>query len=264
MEEKRTSNKSLMAVSLLLLSVVAILIVLFVLRPTEAREGIVLPDPQTEPAQEQVQQQPNAGGFLELNAENVIRVLDSLNKPEYYRQTFSVTVDSGKTASERIVEIWVNGSWIHGEVRDGSSVKSVFSDGTEAWIWYNHDLQPAVFPLSQNLLLEDLLGIPNFDYQNTLRKAELLDAGYAYREEDLLQYVYVQTTAPSAAEWEFRFALDTGLLYSCSVSERNLKTYSVEQTAFEQLAYGDQAFEGRFCLPDGTVPFTEETRMLLP
>ena len=206
MEEKRTSNKSLMAVSLLLLSVVAILIVLFVLRPTEAREGIVLPDPQTEPAQEQVQQQPNAGGFLELNAENVIRVLDSLNKPEYYRQTFSVTVDSGKTASERIVEIWVNGSWIHGEVRDGSSVKSVFSDGTEAWIWYNHDLQPAVFPLSQNLLLEDLLGIPNFDYQNTLRKAELLDAGYAYREEDLLQYVYVQTTAPSAAEWEFRFA----------------------------------------------------------
>ena len=264
MEEKRSFNKSLMVVSLLLLSLVAALILLFVLRPAEEWEGIILPGPQSETLSEQPQNHVSSGSFLELNTENVIRVLDSLEKPEFYHQIYSVTVHSGNTASTKQVEIWVNGSWIHSEIRDGKSVKSIFTDGNEAWIWYDLDLNPVKFQLTEKLLLEDLLGLPNFDYREKIRSAKLFDAGYATREEDLLQYVYVTVSEAEAVSFEYRFALNNGLMFSCTATEDYLVTYEVQQTGFEQLAYGDQAFDGRFCLPDGTVPFTAETRMLQP
>ena len=264
MEEKRTSNKSLWVVSLLLLSVVIALIVMFALRPIEEREGIILPEINIDPAQDQVTEEFTASGFLQIDADNIIAVLDSLKKPEYYHQTYEVVTASGRSSSIRTVEIWVNGPWIHAEVSDERTVKSIFTDGEQAWIWYDQDLIPAAVTLNSDVLLEDLLGIPNFDYQVQMEKSVILDAGYAHLEENLLQYIFVLSDAGQAKELEYWFAIDTGLLYRCSGVEDEIIVYDVRQTTFEQLAYGDQAFEGRFCLPDGTVPFSTEVRMLLP
>ena len=264
MEEKKTRNKSLMAVSLLLLSVVAVLILLFLMRPSDDRDGIVLPDPMAESSQEKPSEVQSSGSFLTIDQENVVTVLDSLEKPEYYHQTYEVQLSSGRSSSTRTVELWVNGSWIHAEVRDGQTVKSVFTDGQEAWLWYDRDLTPVPFSLSEDLLLEDLIGLPQFDYQRQIEAAVRTEAGYAVREEDLLQYVYVSTENSDESASSYWFSLDSGLLYSCSTTESQVQVYDVRQTAFERLAYADQAFEGRFCLPDGTVPFTAETRMLLP
>jgi len=264
MEEKRLSNKSLVAVSLLLLSVVAGVILLFVMRPAVERDGIVLPDPVVENTQELPQSTQLQADFLTIDPNNVVDVLASLEAPEFFHQTYQVQINSGRTSSVRTVEIWVNGSWIHAEIHDGRRVKSVFTDGSEAWVWYDHDLTPDLFVLHDDLLLEDLLGLPNFDFQTMIAQAERTEAGYAVDPDTLLQYIYVHTGSDPDHETEYRFSLDTGLLFSNVVSENERQVYEVLQTAFDRLAYGDQAFEGRFCLPSGVVPFAIEARMPQP
>lgn len=264
MEEKKSLNKSVVVVSLLLLLVVAGLLVLFVMRPSEQREGIVLPGPQTELSQGQPVEPQAADNFLEINTENLVTALRSLQKPEYYHQVYAVTVSSGKYASTKTVELWVNGSWTHAEVSDDHSTKSIFTDGHEAWIWYTQDSTPVSVQLGENLLLEDLLGIPNFDYQVTMEQARLVSAGYDVQEGDFTPYIFAETEEVDSVTSQYRFALDSGLLLRCSVMEGELLVYEVVQTAFDRLAFGDQSFAGRFCLPDGTVPFTVETRMLQP
>ena len=81
MEEKRLSNKSLVAFSLLLLSVVAGVILLFVMRPAVEREGIVLPDPVVENTQELPQSSQMQTDFLTIDPNNVVDVLSSLEAP---------------------------------------------------------------------------------------------------------------------------------------------------------------------------------------
>ena len=264
MEEKRSMNKSLMVVSLLLLSVVAVLIVLFVFRPTEKHEGIQLPASQSDPGYEGITEMPMVDNFVQIDRENVISVLESLERPEYYHQTYDIQIGSGRNFTVRHLELWVNGPWIHAEIRDEIGVKSIFTDGQIAWIWHERDLTPMSFQLSEDLLLEDLLGLPNFDYQNKLKQSERLESGYAYDEEAQLQYIYVRTQNQKDSISEYRFSLESGLLYSCEAQEGTLRVYNVIEKSFDRLAYGDQAFDGRFCLPDGTVPFTAETRMLQP
>ena len=263
MEKKQTRNKPVIAVSLLLLFVVAALLVLFAMRPADQREGIVLPDPQKEDAEiEQFEEQLPAGDFVEINTDNVVTVLRSLEKPEFYHQVYVVTINSEKKSSARTVELWVNGTWTHAEISDGRAVKSVFTDGSTAWIWYSSDLNAVPIQLGDSLLPEDLLGIPNFDYQTSMEHAELQDAGYGLGENKE-QYIFAQTEENDCT-MRYRFSLDSGLLLQCTATERETVVYEVVQTAFDRLAYGDQSFEGRFCLPDGTVPFTSETRMLQP
>lgn len=264
MEEKRSINKSLVVVSLLLLSVVAILIVMFVLRPSEKRDGIILPGPQGSLHHEQIIGVPSDSGFIQIDNDNVLVALETLKKPEYYHQVFRIQISSGKSTASKTIELWVNGPWIHAEVFDEHEKKSIFTDLNEAWIWYDSDLRPISVRLSEDILLEDLIGLPNFDYQTQMSQAERLECGYGYDEAEFLQYLYVTTQDTDQTASEYRFSLDSGLLCSCKTIEDDTCVYDVKQVAFERLVYGDQAFEGRFCLPDGTVPFTAETRMLQP
>ena len=264
MEEKRSFNKSLMVVSLLLLSVVAVLIVLFVLRPTEERDGIVLPGVYTENPSTVVETVLPADEFLQVDRNNVTDALRAMDQPEYYHQTYQIQFGSGRSMLEKVVDIWVNGTWIHAEVHDDFGTKSVFTDGNTAWIWYNQDINPISVQLDETLLLEDLIGIPNFDYLTYISKADRLECGYGFREDDLLQYLFVNLWNSKNETSEYWFSLSSGLMYSCQTIEFGQQVYAVTQVAFERLALGDQAFQGRFCLPDGTVPFPTEKRMLQP
>lgn len=264
MEEKRSMNKSLVVVSLLLLSVVAVLIVLFVLRPADHRDTIVLPTVQPDLPHDSVIDVPAEHGFMQINPENVLLVLDTLNPPGYYFQSYRIQVSSGRTVSEKNVKLWVNRELIHAEVYDERGTKSVFSDGRVAWIWYSNDLNPVSITLEDGFLLEDLIGLPNFDYRSKMIAADRLDGGYGYQEDAFQQYLYIHTRDAENVVSEYRFSLESGLLCSCRTTEDDALVYDVVETEFERLVYGDQAFDGRFCLPDGTVPFTVETRMLQP
>ena len=58
--------------------------------------------------------------------------------------------------------------------------------------------------------------------------------------------------------------MHSGLLYQSDILEQSRQVYEVRQDEVSILAPGDQAFTGRFCLPDGRDPFTAKTETPLP
>lgn len=260
MEEKK-NNKPIAIVSLALVAVMAILVLVFLLRPSSQNQGILLPDVQQEAVSEQQPQSAVETEFLELTTGNVLQALQSLSRPAYYHQSFDVVLDAGRRSITRQVDVWVNGGLIHGEIRTDGQVKSVFTDGTTAWIWYDWDLQTVSVELDPSVTLEDLLGLPAFDFLQTLEAAAIVDAAYQQEEDQKIVFVCTQEEDRVQRYW---IELQSGLLTQYDVLENSEQIYAVTQTGFDRLAPGDQAFAGRFCLPDGTEPFTVERQMQQP
>lgn len=260
--EERKSNRPIFIVSMALIAVVAILVAVFLLRPASNQDGIVLPDPQQDSIPDQQPQTEAESGFLVLNTGNVVSALEALTKPQYYHQSFTVIVTAGRYTASKQADVWVNGGLIHAEIRSGTQTKSLLSDGETVWIWYDTDLQPICLTLEATVTLEDLLGLPSFDFLESLRNAEIVDASYELLEEEQrCVYVCTQNDIQVNRYW---IDLDSGLLCRSDVLEDSTLVYEVNQTDFDRLAPGDQAFTGRFCLPDGTEPFTVEREMRQP
>lgn len=259
--EEQKNNKPIAVVSLAVVAVMAILVLVFLLRPSSDKQGILLPDPQQDAIAEQRPQTSVETEFLELTTENVLQVLQSLNSPGYYHQKFEVVLNTGRRSMTKQVDVWVNDGLLHGEIRTGNQLKSLLTDGNTAWIWYDSDLNPVAVELNPTVTMEDLIGLPAFDFLRTLAEGNIVDA--AYEQETNEKYVFVCTQEEARAD-RYWIDLQTGLLNRYDVLENSEQIYTVTQTDFDRLAPGDQAFAGRFCLPDGTEPFTVERQMLQP
>lgn len=252
MEKK--NNRSILVVAMALIVVVAVFVTVFLMHPAEQKEEILLPSAQLNRLPDQRPYTSTASDFLELNIENAIEVLKSLNRLQFYHQSYRVSLLNGVLAAERDVEIWYNNGLIHAEVKLPYQLKSVLTDGTTLWIWYDTDLQPVQLTLDSSITMEDVLGLPGFDYLQTLSQATVVDAGYELLDESR-RCVFVCTQLGKRAE-RYWIDMETGLLYQHDILEDSQQIYTVTQRAFDRLAPGDEAYAGRFCLPDGTEPFT--------
>lgn len=262
MEEKK-NNRAILVVTLALVAVMAVLLAVFMLRSDSGQEGIVLPATQKDPVSDKQPENEAIAEFLELSTENVLPALRSLSRPQYYHQSFEVTRLGASFQVSHQVELWYNGGLIHAELRTQSQVKSVFTDGETVWIWYDSDLTPICLTLDSSVTLEDLLGLPAFDYLDTLEGETIVDAGYETPDENGSKLVFVCTKDASTAK-RYWVDLESGLLCQSDVLEDSQQVYLMTQTAFDRLAPGDQAFSGRFCLPDGSEPFIVERETQQP
>lgn len=261
--EGKKNNRAILVVTLSLVAVMAVLLVVFMLRSHQGQEGIVLPTAQQDPVTDQRPESETKADFLELTTGNVVSALRSLSRPQYYHQSFEVTLFGASFQSAHEVELWYNGGLIHAEVRKRNQVKSVFTDGETVWIWYDSDLAPISLTLDSSVTLEDLLGLPAFDYLDTLDKETIVDASYEAPDGDGKKLVFVCTKDALTAR-RYWIDLESGLLCQSDVLEDSQQVYLMTQTAFDRLAPGDQAFSGRFCLPDGSEPFIVEREMQQP
>ncbi len=262
MEEKK-NNRAVLVVTLSLVAVMAVLLAVFMLRSHQGQQGIVLPTVQKDSVTDTQPESETMAEFLELSTDNVLPALRSLSRPRYYHQSFDITLLGTSFQASRQVELWYNGGLIHAELRTQNQVKSVFTDGETVWIWYDSDLTPICLTLDSSVTLEDLLGLPAFDYLDTLEEETIVDAGYETPDEDGHKLVFVCTKDASTAR-RYWVDLDSGLLCRSDVLEDSQQVYLMTQTAFDRLAPGDQAFSGRFCLPDGSEPFIVEREMQQP
>lgn len=252
MEKK--NNRSILVVVMALIAVVAVLMIVFLMNPAEQKEEIILPSAQLNPLPEQQPETSTASDFLELDIGNAIEALQSLTRPQFYHQSYRVSLLNGMLSAERDVEIWYNNGLIHAEVKLPYQLKSVLTDGTSLWIWYDTDLQPVQLTLDSSITMEDVLGLPGFDYLQTLTQSTVVDVGYELLDESR-RCIFLCTQLGKRAE-RYWIDLETGLLYQHDVLEDSQQIYTVTQRTFDRLAPGDEAYAGRFCLPDGTEPFT--------
>ena len=99
----------------------------------------------------------------------------------------------------------------------------------------------------------------------SLRKTmPITDGGYLVLEDPKVQSAYVCCQDELGNTWRYWVNLDNGLLYMADVLEHSTQVYAIRQTYLELLAQEDETFSGRFLLPDGTQPFSEETQTPQP
>lgn len=270
MPPQKKSRKAAWAVSAALAAVVLLLLLFFLTqKPTDKIEGIILPNPQEAPQQGTVsdpltEDQSFDNQFLEVTDKNVLSALQSLTRPAAYQQIYKVTVGTEKSQYVCQVMLWVKGNLLHAEISDGTSIRSVISDGTLAYIWYDQDASAISVTLDQDLCLEDVLGLPDFDAHLSLTPDEVVDSEYLILEEINIPCIYVcaqQNTQYSSRYW---INLNNGLLFQSDVLENSNRVYEIRQQFYETLALEDEIFDDRFLLPDGSDPFSAASKMLQP
>jgi len=260
MPPKKFSGKAVWAVSISVLAVVAVLIILFMAKgSSDKKETIVLPSamdsaPSEVVASPEAEAEPETD-FFSVTNENVLMALQSIKRPSSYHQTYVVAVGSDDVQSVRQVDLWVNGPYIHAETSYHNEVRYVISDGSSAYMWYQDHDAVIFVQLQDNLRLEDLLGLPDFDAFLSLTEDDVVDSDYLVMEDPLIQCIYVCAQADSGSTARYWVNLENGLLYQSDVLEQSNQVYSIHQSLYETLAPEDEAFAGCFVLPDGSSPF---------
>ena len=213
-------------------------------------------------------------GFIRLTADNVLPMLRSIVQPSYYHQVYHVYVTAQRGQSSKRVELWRSGELLRAEIDDGTLIQYLLTDGNEVWLWYSREPSPICLERNDAVQIEDLLGLPAFDYLKTLADARIVDAEYQVLEDTKQQCVYVCAQNENGSTNRYWIDMHTGLLYLGDALEQSRQVYEIgpanhlgyeiRQKEVSILAAGDQAFADRFCLPDGTDPFTAETEMPQP
>ena len=260
MKGKKNINKSALAVSISLLVVLILLVGTFILSQMRFnKENIILPigpsDTGIAPTPEDLMK----NDLVQVTKENVVKVLETLHRPRYFHQKLEVVVGVNYPKATRDVELWVSESLLHAEITlpMTDKVKSVITDGKTAWIWYDTDFMPVSIDLPSDTSIEDLLGIPKFDFLQHLQRSAITDAGYGLFEDTTQQCIYVTADQSETVKDTYWVDLRTGLLQSVTVTEAEGVAYCLKSASMEILAPQDDAYTGRFCLPNGSKPFTE-------
>ena len=270
MPQKKISSKAVWAVSAAVITVVILLILLFIAqKPAVQQESIVLPPAQGTQTEETVSpsditEHNPENQYFEVTNENVLMALQSLNRPVAYHQAYSVVVGSDDQRAVRSVDFWINGPFIHAEISDGQNTRSIISDGSTAYLWYQNEDSYISVSLTDGLAVEDLMGLPDFDAYLMLQQADVVDSGYLVLEDPAVQCIYVCTQDEISGTSRYWVNLDNGLLFQSDVLENSNQVYTIKQTVFEALAMEDESFHDRFQLPDGTKPFIVVREMPQP
>ncbi len=246
--------------------VVLFLIMLFIVQSSpKKQESIVLPpavpnsssdkEPISDPNTNQV------SDFIELTNENVQTVLQTLNIPTAYHQSYTVMVGQEEQQLKKEIHLWVNGDLLHAEVKFEQTVQSLITDGVSAYLWYEDSPEYVSIEIREGVSPEDLLGLPDFDSYLQISQTAVVDTDYLFLDEEDVQCIYVCVQTDDNQTIRYWVNLSNGLLYQADALENSTPVYSIYQTAFEQLAIEDEIFNDRFVLPDGTTAFIAAARM---
>lgn len=261
--KKNNFNKSILAVSLALLLVLLLVVAVFIFgRSGAKRVKITLPEKQKDESKYDDAEINNQEGVLLVTPDNAVAVLTSLDRPSHYHQIFSAEIGSDPVSSY-IVELWINGVFRHAKVSGPYWTKHLICDETTVWIWYDGNDHYSEFPLNAETCFEDLIALPAFNYVGALQASDITETEYLVIEEDQSQIrcVFLSTQTSEDTCERFWISLDSGLLYVADAMERSVPVYQIRQLAFDRLAPQDEAFSGKFVLPDSTDITTVKTNM---
>ena len=260
MERMRNFRKNGLLAVLGVVVIAGLLFAAFTLSQSDKRqESIVLPpDTSVEPQPQPETPQEEENTFAQVTKDNVRSVLErTIQRPDAYHQSYTVTVGADEAQSARTVELWVNGTLLHAEVSDAARTRTLLTDGRTAYFWYNDSTDYLTLTLDEGVDPWALLGIPNYDYLAVLASSTITDADFLVLEDPQVQSIYVCCQNDQVVTNRYWVNLDNGLLYMADVLEESRQVYSIRQVFYEALASEDEAFSNRFILPDGARPFSE-------
>ncbi len=238
--------------------VALILVLFFVLTGSDDDPGIILPA-QTQPGTQTAPGEMDDSLFLQVTAENVTDVVQTLARPSSYHQALTLTTAWQDGSVERTAELWVSGGICRADLTDGETVKSFLSDGKMVYMWYQDDELVTSFAIDEAVTLDDLMGIPTYESLLAADPALIRDAAFVSLDDmNGRSCIYAQVTDESGYTDSYWIDVSTGLLCRADSFEEQTLIYKLQESAIEILLASDEAFVVAFALPDGTAPFASE------
>ncbi len=232
-----------------------ILIALFALSQRSTDSTILLPDEMQDAAPVNPGKVTDEDLFVQVSADNVLSVIETLHRPAAYHQTSTLVLNAEDAQLIRQADVWINGAFMRADISDPFQTVSYLTDGTVAYIWYHDDNDPVCIPLDGTMSCDDMIGLLTYETLLETDPAELFYAEHTVLHDPYVQCVYVSTVNENS-ETRYWVDLNTGLLYMAEVTENGEQIYYIVQDTLELLAEDDAAFDDWFVLPDGTAPFT--------
>ena len=186
---------------------------------------------------------------LEVTPETVQSVVATLERPENYERSLTVTLcwgESGSAAST--VRVWADAPFVQTEVTapNGEVQNRLVGEDTLAF-WYNGDSRWKERPLEGESAAGDLAQrIPTYEDILALEPSQITEAGYQSKNGHNCVYVQAQIGDDFERYW---VETATGLLYAAETVSGGKVVYSMTETARS----APMSESHRFALPDGTV-----------
>ena len=184
---------------------------------------------------------------LDVTPETVQSVIATLDRPESYARTLTVTLFWGESGSaERTIQIWADGDYTQTELTTVGGEKQVrLVDGKTLALWYAGDSVWRERPAEEGD--GDLAQrIPTYEDVLSLDSEQITEAGYQSRNGHNCVYVQAQTEDGAERYW---VETATGLLYAAETVSGGKTVYVMTETALT----APMAENHSFALPDGTV-----------
>ena len=159
-------------------------------------------------------------------------------------------------ASETVAELWVSDTRVCAVLTGTGGEKHILTNGQTLYVWYAADGNVRELPVSPDMTLDELIGIPTYEQVGAMPPDAVTDGEFITDDRyDSGQQIFVAAEENSVRR-ECWISLDYGLLTESILKSGGETIYDALQTGLEILAAGDEAFDDVFVLPDGSTPFT--------
>lgn len=221
---------------------------------TDSSAQIVLPTETQTVSATTSETEDSGSSFVEITADNVQTVLQTLSPPTCYYQALTVERAVDGISSIQTVQIWRREELYQIEITtEGQDTLHYLTDGETLYLWYDGDDTALQTTLPEGWCAEDLAGIPSLEDALALEDTEILDAATAEPGGFAgVTCVYLQYTAGEGQEEYLWISLDSGLPVQAHTVMDGSLTCRTVQTELQTLTATDASFDGCFILPDGT------------
>lgn len=253
-QRNRRSQATVWTVVLICLAMI-FLIALFALSQRSTNSTILLPEETQEASPVNPGTTSDEDLFVQVSADNVLSVIETLHRPSAYHQTSTLVLNADGSQLIRQADVWTNGVFMRAVISDPYQTVSYLTNGEVAYLWYHDENIPVQISVNSSVSCDDMIGLLTYETLLDTDPAMLFFAEHTVLTDPYVQCVYV-STVDEEREIRYWIDLNTGLLYMAEVTEQGEQIYYIEQSKLELLAEDDEAFDEWFLLPDGTSPFT--------
>ena len=189
--------------------------------------------------------------FLSVSPDNVAAVIQTLQRPEIYRQTLRVTTQWDTASAVSTVSAWYDRGLARLDITRQNETVHYLVGGRAIYLWYNTDSQYLHID-SSAISKDDLAMIPTYEDVQLLDPAAITDAHYETGDDGAYLTVLCADGDYQDQDW---IDLDSGLLTQAETTYQGKTIYTMQQTTVEILTQDQVDLAEHFRLPDQSDPF---------
>lgn len=185
--------------------------------------------------------------FVEVERENIQRILSAMQRPESYHQILTVIRFWHGGSSARTVELYRSGERAYARLSGEGRDRSLLTDGQTVWLWYADEREVRALSPDSSVTFDDLTGIPTYETVSALPARSIAEADFVTLDGASCLYVSARDGTSEERYW---VDASTKLLCRADALEEDQLIYQLHQTLWE--IPDEETLRDIFRLPDGT------------